>query len=107
MSIQLGGGTYIAGALEYCETLMENPHRTMMILISDLCEGGSTSALLSVSRKIIESRAKFICLTALDQDANPAYDRNMAQKLADMGAFVGAMTPEMLGDFIGRVMNGG
>ncbi len=107
MSIQLGGGTYIAGALEYCETLMENPHRTMMILVSDLCEGGSTSALLSVCRNIIESRAKLICLTALDQNANPAYDRNMAQKLADMGAYVGAMTPEMLGDFIGNVMNGG
>ena len=106
MSIQLGGGTYIAGALKYCESLMENPHRTMVVLVSDLCEGGSIQELLSVSRGIIESGAKLICLTALDMDANPAYDRNTAQKLADMGAHVGAMTPEALGDFMGRIMNG-
>lgn len=106
MSIQLGGGTYIAGALKYCESLVENPHRTMVVLVSDLCEGGSIQELLGVSRGIIESGAKLICLTALDMDANPAYDRNTAQKLADMGAHVGAMTPEALGDFMGRIMNG-
>lgn len=105
MSIQLGGGTYIAGALTYCETLIENPHRTMVILVSDLCEGGRIQELLGVSRNIIESGAKLICLTALDMDANPSYDRNTAQKLADLGAYVGAMTPEALGDFMGKVMN--
>ena len=105
MSIQLGGGTYIAGALDYCETLIDNPHRTMVVLVSDLCEGGSIQRLLGVSRGIIESGAKLICLTALDLEANPSYDRNTAQKLADLGAHVGAMTPEALGDFMGKVMN--
>ncbi len=106
MSIQLGGGTYIAGALQYCETLIENPHRTMVVLVSDLCEGGSVQGLLGVSRSMVESGAKLICLTALDMEANPVYDRNTAQKLADLGAHVGAMTPEALGDFMGRIMNG-
>lgn len=104
MSIQLGGGTYIAGALQYCEGLIENPNRTMVILVSDLCEGGSIGGLLGVSRDIIESGAKLICLTALDRDANPVYDRRTAQRLADLGAHVGAMTPEMLGDFMGKIM---
>lgn len=106
MSVQLGGGTYIAGALQYCETLIENPHRTMVVLVSDLCEGGSVQGLLGVSKSIIESGAKMICLTALDMDANPVYDRNTAQRLADLGAHVGAMTPEALGDYMGRIMNG-
>lgn len=106
MSIQLGGGTYITGALQYCETLIENPHRTMVVLVSDLCEGGSVAALLGVSRGIIESGAKLICLTALDMEANPVYDRRTAQQLADLGAHVGAMTPETLGDFMGKIMNG-
>lgn len=106
MSIQLGGGTYIAGALQYCETLIENPHKTMVVLVSDLCEGGSLHGLLGVGRGIIESGAKLICLTALDMDANPSYDRHTAQLLADLGAHVGAMTPEALGDFMGRFMNG-
>lgn len=106
MSIQLGGGTNIGGALQYCETLIENPHKTMVVLVSDLCEGGSIQTLFGVSRGIIESGAKLICLTALDMNANPVYDRNTAQRLADMGAYVGAMTPEALGDFMGKVMNG-
>ena len=106
MSIQLGGGTNIAGALQYCEALIENPHRTMVVLVSDLCEGGSVSGLLSVSRGIVESGARLICLTALDMEANPAYDRRTAGWLADIGAFVGAMTPEALGDFMGKVMDG-
>lgn len=84
--------------------MIENPHRTMVVLVSDLCEGGGSGPLLAVSRGIVESGAKLICLTALDQEANPAYDRNMAQKLADLGAWVGAMTPEKLGDFMGEVM---
>lgn len=104
MSIQLGGGTYIAGALQYCETLVENPRRTMVVLVSDLCEGGSVQGLLGVSRGLIESGVKLICLTALDMEANPAYDRRTAQSLADLGAHVGAMTPEALGDFMGKVM---
>ena len=104
MSIQLGGGTDIAGALVYCETLIENPHRTIVVLVSDLCEGGSTVPLYTVSRSIIESGAKLIALTALDLDAKPSYDRNVGQKLADLGAYVGAMTPEQLGDFVGKVM---
>ena len=106
MSIQLGGGTYITGALEYCERLIDNPHRTMVVLVSDLCEGGSVAALLGVSRGIIESGAKLICLTALDMEANPVYDRRTAQQMADLGAYVGAMTPEALGDFMGKIMNG-
>ncbi len=106
MSIQLGGGTFITGALQYCETLIDHPHRTMVVLVSDLCEGGSVSALLGVSRGIIEGGAKLICLTALDMEANPVYDRHTAQKLADLGAHVGAMTPEALGDFMGKIMNG-
>ena len=103
MSIQLGGGTNIAGALQYCATLMEEPYRTIVVLVSDLCEGGSLSGLLSVSRGILESGAKLVCLTALDMEANPVYDRRTEQ-LAALGAFVGAMTPEALGDFMGKVM---
>ena len=104
MSIQLGGGTFIAGALRYCESLIEDPYKTMVVLVSDLCEGGSLSGLLSVSRGIIESGARLICLTALDMEANPVYDRRTAEQLADLGAYVGAMTPEALGDFMGKVM---
>lgn len=57
-----------------------------------------------VSKGIIESGAKLVVLTALDMEANPDYDRNAAKKLASMGAFVGAMTPEELVDFVSQVV---
>lgn len=104
MSIQLGGGTNIAGALQYCETLIENPHRTMVVLVTDLYEGGGYHNLYSVSKGIIESGAKLIALTALDMEANPNYDRNAAARLADMGAHVGAMTPESLAEWVGKII---
>lgn len=104
MSIQLGGGTDIAGALAYCESLIENPSRTMVVLISDLYEGGGYQRLYAVCSGIIESGAKLIALTALDLEANPNYDRNAAAKLAEMGAQVAAMTPEKLADWVGRIM---
>ena len=104
MSIQLGGGTDIAGALRYCESLITRPHRTMVVLVSDLCEGGARKNLYGVARDIIESGAKLIALTALDENAAPAYDRTVGQTLADMGAWVGAMTPAKLADFMAQVM---
>lgn len=104
MSIQLGGGTDIAGALGYCETLITFPHRTMVVLVSDLCEGGSRKNLYGVCRDIIESGARLIALTALDENAAPAYDRSTAEALAGMGAYVGAMTPAKLADFMANVM---
>ena len=104
MSIQLGGGTNIAGALKYCEGLIETPHRTMVVLISDLYEGGGYQNLYAAARNIIESGAKLIALTALDMEANPNYDRAAGAKLASMGAHVAAMTPEQLGDWIGKIV---
>lgn len=104
MSIQLGGGTDIAKAMHYCQTLIAFPHRTMVVLVSDLCEGGSRKDLYGVCHDIIESGAKLIALTALDETAAPAYDRSTAQVLAGLGAYVGAMTPAKLADFMANIM---
>lgn len=104
MSVQLGGGTNIAGALGYCEGLIDFPFRTMIILVTDLYEGGSYHLLYSTAKGIIESGSKLVVLTALDQEAVPNYDRNAAAVLADMGAFVGAMTPEELAEWVGKIV---
>lgn len=105
MSVQLGGGTDIGGALGYCAQLIQMPHRTMVVLVTDLFEGGSYRRMYQVSQGIIESGAKLIVLPALDHDAVPNYDRNAAAVLADMGAAVGAMTPEELSGFIAKQLD--
>lgn len=105
MGMQLGGGTDIGKAISYCESLCTNPHETIIVTVTDLYEGGSVKHLLKTCADIIGSGSKMIFLTALDRDANPAYDKNIGQKLADMGVFVGAMTPEQLGDYIGKMIS--
>jgi hypothetical protein len=105
MSVQLGGGTDIGRALRYCEELIETPAKTAVICVTDLYEGAQERHLLQTSKSIIESGAKLNFLTALDENAEPAYDRHLGQKLADMGAFVGAMTPDQLGTYIGKIFS--
>ena len=104
MGIQLGGGTDINGAVSYCETLCTNPYETIYVVVTDLYEGGNLGYLMKTCSDIIGSGSKMAFLTALDRDANPSYDVNLGQKLADIGAFVGAMTPEQLGDYIGKMI---
>ncbi|MDE7212774.1 MAG: VWA domain-containing protein, partial [Lachnospiraceae bacterium] len=104
MSVQLGGGTNINGALSYCEGLVDFPYRTMIVLVTDLYEGCGYENMYRVSKGIIESGVKLVVLTALDREANPDYDRNAAKTLADMGAHVGAMTPEELVGFVSKIV---
>lgn len=103
MSVQLGGGTDIAKALTYCESLIVTPRDTCVIVVTDLYEGGSEAQLMNVSKNIITSGAHLSFLTALDENADPAYDKATGQKLADMGSFVGGLTPDKLGDYIGKI----
>ncbi len=103
MSVQLGGGTNIGKALSYCESLIRSPHETCVICVTDLYEGGSEKRLLNVAGNIIGSGAKLSFLTALDEEAEPVFDRILGQKLADTGAFVGALTPDRMGDYIGSL----
>ena len=105
MSVQLGGGTNIGKALTYCEKLIETPAKTCVLCVTDLYEGAPESYLLNTSKNILESGAKLNFLTALDETANPAFDKCLGQKLANIGAFVGALTPEQLGDYIGKLFS--
>jgi len=105
MSVQLGGGTDIGGALNYCAQLIQMPHRTMVVLVTDLYEGCGYRRMYQACQGIIESGAKLIVLPSLDHAAVPNYDRNAAAVLADMVASVGAMTPEELSGFIAKILS--
>ncbi len=105
MSIQLGGGTNIAGALQYCYALMENPYRTMVVMVTDLCEGGAREVMFSRARDIIESGARLIILTSLNAEAVPVYDRKAAEYMVSLGADVAALTPEGLAKWIAQIIS--
>ncbi|MDB5344773.1 MAG: domain containing CoxE-like protein [Schlesneria sp.] len=100
MKVQLGGGTDIGNAMSYAETLIDNPRRTIVVLISDFFEGGDPRNLLSISRRMLESGVTLLGLAALDEKANPTYDHDLAARLVQMGAQVGAMTPGELAAWV-------
>ena len=93
MKVQLGGGTDIGQAVEYAASLVENPRRTIVVLITDFFEGAPIQRLYASARQLVESGVTCLGLAALDEDANPTYDHDVAARLVHMGWHVGAMTP--------------
>ncbi|MFI0483282.1 VWA domain-containing protein [Actinomadura sp. 9N215] len=100
MKVQLGGGTDIARAVGYAAGLVENPRRAIVALITDFYEGGDAHLLVRQVKRLAEQGTHVLGLAALGEDANPDYDRDMARRLADAGAHVGAMTPGELAGFV-------
>lgn len=105
MSVQLGGGTHIFKALAYCHQLITTPHRTIMVLVTDLYENGSRSAMYHEAQKIIDTGATLIVLTSLDKDCKGVYDQQAAQNLQNMGAHVAALTPEGLAKWVAGIIS--
>ncbi|EGF91003.1 VWA domain containing CoxE-like family protein [Asticcacaulis biprosthecium C19] len=104
MSVQLGGGTDIAGAVAYCEQLVEQPTRTILALVTDFCEGGPASRLIAAIRRLNAARVTMIGLAALSEDATPEYDRATAERVAAAGMKVAALTPDRFADWLGEVI---
>ncbi|ESQ82780.1 VWA domain-containing protein [Asticcacaulis benevestitus] len=104
MSVQLGGGTDICRAVTYCEQLVEQPTRTVFVLLSDFCEGGPVSPLLAAVRRLNAARVKLIGLAALGEGATPEYDRATAERLQAAGMQVAALTPDRFADWLGQVI---
>ena len=104
MTAQLGGGTDIAGALAFCETLVTTPSRTVLALISDFEEGGSIPALMSTVTRLREAGVTLLGLAALDEEAEAVYDPHVGSMLADRGMNIAALTPEHFAEWLAEVM---
>ncbi len=106
MKVQLGGGTDIHRAMRYAASLVEAPRRAIVVLITDFYEGGSPDGLVAVTRDLVGQGSIVLGLAALDNDAVPAYDKQLAQRLVNVGAQVGAMTPGQLAGFVADAVKG-
>lgn len=92
--VQLGGGTDINGAVSYCQSIIREPRNAILVLISDLYEGGVETQLLRRANELIESGVQFITLLALSDEGAPSYDHALAAKLAALGVPSFACTPD-------------
>ena len=103
---QMGGGTDIAKSIAYCQTLVENPGKTLFFLISDLMEGGNRAALLRRLEELKESGVTVVVLLAIADGGKPCYDEQTAQRIAAMDIPCFACTPEKLPQLLERALKG-
>lgn len=104
--IQLGGGTDIFKSIQYCEQFITEPKKTMLILISDLCEGGNQAGLVRRMRELRESGVRTMCLLALSDQGQPYYDERIAKQFARDGTPSFACTPAMLPALVEGALKG-
>ena len=105
-AIQLGGGTDIGKALRYAERLNVAPKDTVLILISDLFEGGSVEGMLAAVRRLLQSGLTFLPLLALSDEGAPAYDKQIAGALKDLGTEPFAATPGAFAEVLAGALYG-
>lgn len=98
--VQLGGGTDINLALSFCQEVITKPDDTILVLITDLYEGGNVNEMHVRMKKIVESGVQAICLLALNDDGSPSYDHENAAKFSAEGVPVFACTPDMFPDLM-------
>jgi hypothetical protein len=102
--VQLGGGTDINKALTYCQQIITRPSDTVMILITDLYEGGNNESMRKRAAQLVSSGVQLITLLALNDEGAPYYDHQNAEFFASLGIPVFACTPDKFPDLMAAAL---
>ena len=103
--VQLGGGTDIARALTYCQGVITRPQDTVLVLVTDLYEGGDPREMRKKFASLVNSGVQLIVLPALNDDGAPSYDKNHAEFLANIGVPTFACTPDKFPDLMAAALS--
>ena len=98
--VQLGGGTDIGNALGACQRLITRPAETLLVLVSDLFEGGDVDVLRSRVDVLVRSGVTVLVLLALSDEGAPVANHHEAAALAALGAHVATCTPDQFPDVL-------
>jgi len=104
--VQLGGGTDIGAAVDYCASMVQRPQDTVMVLISDLFDGGQKGRLQRRVATLVEAGVRFVTLLALADGGRPAYDHALASELTALGVPVFAATPDLFPELMAAALSG-
>lgn len=104
MRCQLGGGTDIAAALSYAAGLLTRPRQTLVVLISDLFEGGSRREIHAAAAALIDAGAKVLAVPALNERGRACCNTELVAELSALGVQVVALTPDRLAEYVARVV---
>ncbi len=103
--VQLGGGTDINRALTYCQQIIQRPTDTVLVLITDLNEGGNPEEMRKRAKALTEAGVQVIVLLALNDDGAPGYDHQNAAYMATLGIPVFACTPDKFPDLMAAALS--
>lgn len=103
--VQLGGGTDIARALTYCQGIITRPQDTVLVLVTDLYEGGNEQEMRKRFASIVASGVQLIVLPALNDDGAPSYDKSHAEFLATLGIPTFACTPDKFPELMAAALS--
>lgn len=103
--VQLGGGTEIARALTYCQGVITRPQDTVLVLVTDLYEGGDAREMRKKFVSLVNSGVQLIVLPALNDDGAPSYDKDHAEFLANIGVPTFACTPDKFPDLMAAALS--
>lgn len=103
--VQLGGGTDINAALKYCGQIISRPTDTVLVLITDLFEGGDEKNMRKRFTDLAAAGVQVIVLLALNDDGAPSYDHENAQFLANLGIPVFACSPDKFPDMMAMALS--
>lgn len=103
--VQLGGGTDIHAALTYCKQIITKPLDTVLVLITDLYEGGNEADMRKRATELVSAGVQVIVLLALNDDGAPAYDHQNAQFLSNLGIPVFACSPDKFPDLMAAALS--
>ena len=103
--VQLGGGTDIARALTYCQGVITRPEETVLVLVTDLYEGGNVQEMRKRFVSIVNSGVQLVVLPALNDDGAPSYDKGNAEFLAELGVPTFACTPDRFPDLMAAALS--
>jgi Mg-chelatase subunit ChlD len=103
---QLGGGTDINRALAYCQQIITRPAQTILVLITDLFEGGDAEQMCKRAAALVRGGVTIVCLLALSDRGAPSFDHRHAATLAALGIPAFACTPDLFPDLMAAAIHG-
>jgi Mg-chelatase subunit ChlD len=103
--VQLGGGTDINAALTYCQQIITKPLDTVLVLITDLYEGGDQEGMRKRATELATAGVQVVVLLALNDEGAPSYDHSNAQFLSNLGIPVFACTPDKFPDLMAAALS--
>ncbi|MEO0474323.1 MAG: VWA domain-containing protein, partial [Bacteroidota bacterium] len=89
-----------------CQNLISRPKDTIMVLITDLYEGGSKEKLLQRASSMRQSGVKLVCLLALSDQGKPSFDHQIAQSFRAMDIPTFGCSPDVFPEVMAAAIQG-